>query len=560
MKTLLYATGETHKLRPLSEHITSPMLPVLNRPVIDYATEVLARQDVRQIDISLLEKPGEIEAHLSDGKYRGLKLNYHLQREAWGDAGAVRWAFQQADEDALLIPADSLIDLGLEDLQAFHAAHAPCLTVVAAPAQKGVDYPASRRLAKGIQAPAAEKLGRLVSTGVFLISAELIAGIPLRTKVDLMEELVPQLLERGLLVYAYSFEGYWNPLDTFLQYYHAQFEICMCRNSKDMDGEEPGHCRYITLEGAQVSKGVWAGRNVAIHPSVQVAPWVYLNDNCMIDKDVQIGPDVVIGKSVIIDQGATVQDALILDHTYVGRLLNVQCKIVYKSLVIDFISGDHITLKDESLLAPTTSEPVNLGIRQAASVILALGLAAALSPFGLLIALLLALSGTGVLVKKEKSHTDLRWYSSFKEKGLRKFHLYQFQTRREDGSVSWLGKLLEAGQLHRIPELINVIKGDMALVGVKPLATKDVEQLTEDWQKVRFGEPAGITGLWYLQLSEDALFDQVLIADAYYTATRNMMGDLNILWQTPGAWWKQVSKNANAANNKVKPWTSKPTT
>ncbi len=550
MKTLLYATGETHKLRPLSEQVISPMLPVLNRPVIDYATEVLARQDVRQIDISLFEKPGEIEAYLGDGSHRGLKLTYHLQREAWGDVGAVRWAFQSTDESVLLIPADVLIDLELENLQAFHEAHAPCLTIVAAPAQKGAEYPAYRRLNNGSELELqGERPERLVSTGAFMISPELLANIPLRTRVDLLQDLVPHLLSKGVPVYTYRFDCYWNPLDTFLQYYHAQFELCACRPSKDMDGSQQGSCRFITLEGAKVSEGVWTGRNVTIHPSVQVAPRLYLNDNCMVEKDVQIGPDVVIGKGVVLDQGATVQDALILDHTYVGRLLNVQCKIVYKSLVIDFISGDHITLKDELMLAATTSEPIYLGLRQMVSSLLALGLAAAFFPFGLLIALLLWVSGTSVLMSKETSHSDLRWFSTDEERGLRKFPLIQYQTRRKDGSVPLLGRLLEKTQVCRIPELINVIKGDLAFVGVKPLSPKDAEQLTEEWQKVRFGVPAGVTGLWYLQTSEDALFDQVLIADAYYTATRNMMGDLNILWQTPGAWWKQVSKKASVTEH-----------
>ncbi len=384
-----------------------------------------------------------------------------------------------------------------------------------------------------------------MSTGIFLISPDLVDKIPPHTKVDMMEDLVPALIAQGVPVYAYRFMGYWNPLETFLQYYHTQFEMRFGRNSKDMDGE-PAPLKYLTIEGKQISKGMWAGRNIAIHPSVSVAPQVYLNDNCMIDRDVQIGPDVVIGRGVIIDQGATIQDALILDHTYVGRLLNVQYKIVCKNLVIDFISGDHITIKDESMLAATSDEHVDLGVRRWLRAGAALVLAALLLPLGLLIAALLALSGTSVLVWHEKSHTDLRRLAGWEEKGTRKFRLIQFQTRRKDGSRPLFGRLLEATQAHRLPELINVIKGDIAFVGVKPLSPEDVGQLTEEWQKVRFGVPAGVTGLWYLQANEDALFDQVLIADAYYTATRNMVGDLSILWQTPGAWLKQVAKNLSA--------------
>ncbi len=120
MKTLLYATGETQKLLPLTEQIVSPMLPILNRPVMDYSIEVLARQRIKQIDISLFNKPGEIEAYFGDGKYRGLKLTYHLQREALGDAGSIRRAFPALDEPVLLMPADILIDLDLEGFLSCH--------------------------------------------------------------------------------------------------------------------------------------------------------------------------------------------------------------------------------------------------------------------------------------------------------------------------------------------------------------------------------------------------------------------------------------------------------
>ncbi len=524
------------------------MLPVLNRPVMDYTLEVLARQKVKEIDISLFEKPGEIEAYFGDGKYRGLKLSYHLQREPWGDAGTVRWAFPMLTEPVLAMPSDILIDLDLQPFLDAHESHKSSLTILAAPYEKGKKIPGSQKIPEGVtQIPdrGPRRPSRLASTGIFLISPELVAKIPSRKKLSLLEDLVPEWIAQGVPIFAYRFLHYWNPLETFLQFYHAQFEISLGRNYKDQSNE-PEPFKYLSMEGQEVSQGVWTGYNIAVHPSVSVAPRVYLNDNCMIDQGAQIGPDVVIGRGVIVDRDATIQDALILDNTYVGRLLNVQSKIVYKSLVIDYISGNHITLTDESMLAETSIEHVDLGVRRLLSSFLALVLAALFLPLAALTALLLGLSGSPILVHKEINHTDIRWFMPQASRGMRKFRLAQFQTRRKDGSRTWIGKLLEVTQLYRLPELWNVINGDLAFVGVKPLTTADVGLLTEEWQKVRFGVPAGITGLWYLQTTEDDLFDQVLIADAYYTATRTMIEDIHILWQTPGAWWKQVLKRVQA--------------
>ncbi len=546
MKTLLYATGETKKLLPLTEQIIPPMLPVLNRPVMDYSLELLARQNIKQIDISLYERAGEVEAYFGDGKYRGLKFNYHLQRDAWGNAGALRWAFPEPAETVLLLPADILIDIDLHAFIAFHEAHGACLSILTAPGS------ASPRDLPQLQVEAGRIVGlgggpaanSRINTGVFLISPELIASVPPRKKMDVVSDLLPGLLEQGQPVYAYEFDGYWNPLQTFQQFHQAQFELCSSRNSFDQE-EAPADLKFLSWEGKQIAEGIWTFRNNSIHPSVKIAPRFYINENCKIEKEVQIGPDVVMGRGVVVDQSATIQDLLILDNTYVGRLLNIQSKIVLKNLVIDIKSGEHITITDKFLLAETRDENVDFGLRRFLSSALALILAIILSPVCLLITLFLALSRTPIIIRREVSHTDIRWFVPIEVRGMRSFDLLQFGTCRKSGAATWIGKLLEVTQAYRIPELINVIKGDLAFVGVKPLSGEVAQQLSEDWQRTRFLVPAGITGIWYLQAVEDSPLDQVLIADAYYAATRSLKKDFQILWQTPRAWWQQVIKKSN---------------
>jgi lipopolysaccharide/colanic/teichoic acid biosynthesis glycosyltransferase len=87
-------------------------------------------------------------------------------------------------------------------------------------------------------------------------------------------------------------------------------------------------------------------------------------------------------------------------------------------------------------------------------------------------------------------------------------------------------------------ELWHVLKGDLGLVGVKPLSPAEAEDVTELWQQKRYDYHAGFTGLWYIQTGAQG--DEVLVADAYYAATRNWREDLRLLGQTPLAWLRRA--------------------
>lgn len=123
---------------------------------------------------------------------------------------------------------------------------------------------------------------------------------------------------------------------------------------------------------------------------------------------------------------------------------------------------------------------------------------------------------------------------------LRSFQIVRFRTRRDDGSFMPGGRLVERWGLHRLPELFNVLGGDMGLVGVKPLRPEDAAKLTEEWHQRRHEVPAGLTGLWYLQTDAESELDTIIVTDVYYSATRSWRGDVLILLRTPGAWLRHL--------------------
>src|SRR5439155_2164719 len=126
--------------------------------------------------------------------------------------------------------------------------------------------------------------------------------------------------------------------------------------------------------------------------------------------------------------------------------------------------------------------------------------------------------------------------------GPQRIDLLAFRTCRADGSDGSLGRWLRALELDRLPELLHVLRGDLDLVGVRPLGLEEAARLHEDWHRQRYICAAGFTGLWYIQAHAAADLDEVLIADVYYAATRTWLIDIALLAQTPRAWLRQCGR------------------
>jgi lipopolysaccharide/colanic/teichoic acid biosynthesis glycosyltransferase len=105
---------------------------------------------------------------------------------------------------------------------------------------------------------------------------------------------------------------------------------------------------------------------------------------------------------------------------------------------------------------------------------------------------------------------------------------------REDPRVTRVGRVLRKTSLDELPQLLDVLRGDMSLVGPRPFVTAEAAGI-DGWAQRRFDVRPGLTGLWQVSGRNDLPFDELRRLDYEYVASWSLWWDLSILWHTPAS-------------------------
>ena len=122
----------------------------------------------------------------------------------------------------------------------------------------------------------------------------------------------------------------------------------------------------------------------------------------------------------------------------------------------------------------------------------------------------------------------------FEEKELLTTPASTFFKMKNDPRITRIGRFIRNTSIDELPQLFNVLRGDISLVGNRPLPIYEAEQLTTDGYVLRFAAPAGITGLWQISKrgKEDMSEEERKQLDMKYALEYNFWMDLQILWKT----------------------------
>ncbi len=312
MRAVVLVGGFGTRLRPLTLSTPKQMLPVVDRPMIEWVVGHLGRHGVTEAVLSLGYRPDAFTEAYVDGTCAGVALHYAVEPEPLDTAGAIRFAARHAgiDERFLVVNGDVLTDFDLDALCRVHdergAEGTLHLTPVDDPSRYGVVPIDDKGRVEAFveKPPAGEAPSNWINAGAYVLEPSVIGRIPADRKVSIERETFPALVDDGSL-FAVQAHDYWIDAGTPETYLQAQLDL--------VGGQRPD-------------------RPTAVAADAQVADDAVVRDSVVMS-GASIESSAVVEGSVILP-GATIGDGATVRGSVVGPRATVGARARLEHLTV----------------------------------------------------------------------------------------------------------------------------------------------------------------------------------------------------------------------------------
>jgi mannose-1-phosphate guanylyltransferase len=309
MRAMVLAAGLGTRLRPLTYEMPKPLVPVLNRPIMDHILELVARHGFTDVVANLSYLPEQLRGRYGDGSEYGITLEWSFEEELLGTAGGVRKVRDFfGDEPFLVMAADALTDVDLTALIEAHDRHDGIATLVVKRVpdtrEFGVIIAGSDGRVQGFQEKPhpAEALSDLANCMIYILRPEIFDYFPDRPFVDFALDVFPALLESDVPFHVHEVDAYWNDVGSLGEYLQGNLDA--------LSGA-------VTLSppSGESRDGVTVGEGTSLPEDGELVPPILLGDGCEIGADVRLDGPIVIGDRCRIGSGSRLKHAVLLAGT-----------------------------------------------------------------------------------------------------------------------------------------------------------------------------------------------------------------------------------------------------
>ena len=302
MKAMIMAGGEGARLRPLTCDCPKPMVPLMGKPVMEYALMLLKRHGIREVGVTLQYLHDRVTDHFGGGEAFQMDMRYYVEETPLGTAGSVKQAREFLDETFIVLSGDGLTDCDLTAAVARHKERGALATMVLKRVENPLEYgvvitETDGRVRRFVEKPTwGEVFSDLVNTGIYILEPEVLDMIPEGKPYDFGRELFPSMVKRGDPVYAYPMEGYWCDIGDIAAYLRAHADVMDGRVNLPI-ANKPGSA--TRMPGAQVDQS-----------AIVEAP-CYIGEGAVVREGARIGAHSVIGANCVIGRNASVKRAVL---------------------------------------------------------------------------------------------------------------------------------------------------------------------------------------------------------------------------------------------------------
>jgi mannose-1-phosphate guanylyltransferase / phosphomannomutase len=327
VKAVVMAGGQGTRLRPLTSNQPKPMVPIVNKPVVQHILELLQRHGVNDVVMTVAFMAQMLRNHFGDGSSLGMNIEYGVEETPLGTAGSVKNAEAALDDTFLVISGDALTDFDLTRLVDFHREREAMVTI----ALKSVENPLEfgvvivdeeGRIERFLEKPGwGQVFSDTINTGIYVLEPQVLDFIPKGVPYDFSHELFPKLFDRHKPLYGHLAGSYWQDIGSLEQYLQA--------NRDALDGKVK-----LQIPGVRLRGNVWVGQGVSLDSLENVEGPAVIGNYARIDPRAHIGAHTVLGNNAVLKAGAQVTNSILGENCYLATNARVRGAVIGNSVDI----------------------------------------------------------------------------------------------------------------------------------------------------------------------------------------------------------------------------------
>ena len=562
MKAILLAGWHSRRCFPIQHSM--PCLPFLNRPLITYQLDALRRNGISEVAIAIsAQEVDAVKAILaSEEPLPGLHVRYVADPVPRGPAGCIKQCEEFVGKESFCVVNGNLY-LSSIDLKGFVRSHLAVGGIATlgvfgrdASDHKPLENVLSNEqgLIRGFEIlhPSRDRRKQHRFAGIYAFRPEIFDHIPSQGYVDIKEQLLPALAGKGLAVNLRPIRGFHSEINGLSEYLKVHQSVL----HQSLFDET----RYMPL-----GDRIWCETGVQVSPSAHVIGPVVLGRDCVIADDAYVIGPAVIGEGTRVLEGSLVRESILGQAVVVSRASKVEYSVVgdgYRTeeqgrtrdcVVTCDQPASKLTVADHAhpwprkkrVLPATVTCNYRKTCKRLFDMVSASVMLFLLSPLFLLIAAAIKLDSPGpVFFRQRRSGL-----------GGQEFDMIKFRTMLVDAEVLqaqlWaqksvdgpmfkmardprvtrVGGFLRSSSLDELPQLINVLRSEMSMVGPRPLAMGEM-RFSPSWRDARLSVKPGITGLWQVNGRSEAAFHDWIRYDMHYVRNFSLRLDVRVLLKT----------------------------
>ena len=324
MKAIVLAAGEGGRLKPFTATRPKVMIPVGNKPILEYVIDALQESGIIDIIMVVGYKREKIMDYFADGHKWGVNITYVEQFQQLGTAHALRQASHLIKDHFLVINGDTVIDASaIKEIIRHQGGDATMLTVTVDKAQKYGVVQTQNHLVKSIQEkPTHKEVGNTVNAGVYCFSPRIFDFLEY---MDISErgdyeitDAIKKMIENDIPVRAVHTSAPW--MDAVYLWDLIDLNAATLARQK---AENHG----IVEEGARVIGAVKIGENTVVRSGCYIVGPVSIGDNCDIGPDAVILPSTSIGSNSTVEPFARISNSILMSNVRISSFSYVSNSI-----------------------------------------------------------------------------------------------------------------------------------------------------------------------------------------------------------------------------------------